>query len=1072
MSTIEKRNPAAMVVPYVAPACSGVTILLGIAVLIAWMIDSLGIARFREPFIPMAPSTAFCFVLLGEVLLFGRFLRRDQGIASAVLRAMAVMAFLISAAVFLDFSLSLQIDMERFIAPEASVEHGFVVGRMSPLTALMFMAVSSAVFLSYHAPERAGRRNLAAQVLASATFIVAAVLVTGYWYGTPLFYGGQIIPVALTTALGFMLLGTGVLFDGPDALLFRMIVSDSVFARFTRLAIPGSVLIILGGGWLSLVVISRNEAAYRVVALAGTALLTSALVAVLMGMVARNVAGAISNAQQALGESEERYRAVFRNAAVGIDLVDIDGRFLEVNEALCTMLGYTPDELLRCTIEEITHPDDVAKSREQLMAMTRGEKRCYRIEKRYLRKDGSVVWGDLSVIGVSDQDGDWKYTIGIIADITERKKVEEALKAGEEQYRALVQASPEAMFVHRRGRFVLVNAATTRLFGADGPEDLVGKPLLDRLHRDFHEIMRERVREALISGGPSTRTEAKLVRLDGSLVDIRVAVVPLTYQGHLALLSIADDITARKKAEETLRESEERYRAVFEQTTEAILIVRPDGETLHANAAALELLGATRDEVVGADIIEYYWEPADRPRFREAIDANGSVKGFSWTARRRDGSKRECDINSTILRDAEGNAIAYLSLIRDLTEIKILERQLMTAQKMEAVGTLAGGVAHDFNNLLQVVLGYSELLLDDERFPAPFRDDLTRIRQAATNGADLVQRLLTFSRKTEFRPRPVNLNRRIEQLRKMLTRTIPKMITIELALADDLAAINADPTQMEQVLMNLAVNARDAMPQGGRLLLETQNVNLDEDYCRIHLGAKPGPHVLLSVSDTGKGMDRDTLVHIFEPFYTTKGPGEGTGLGLAMVYGIVKQHDGFIMCYSEPSRGTTFKIYFAALSVGDETQTVPETPQPRGGSEAILMVDDDELIRQLGSRILTKGGYKVIEASNGNEALDVYRACRDEISLVMLDLIMPEMGGVQCLEELLKINPDVKVIIASGFSVNVQTKTALDSGAMGFVKKPFNMAEMLGTVRTVLDADARTTARNGAGKHVSQSADE
>jgi CheY-like chemotaxis protein len=342
-------------------------------------------------------------------------------------------------------------------------------------------------------------------------------------------------------------------------------------------------------------------------------------------------------------------------------------------------------------------------------------------------------------------------------------------------------------------------------------------------------------------------------------------------------------------------------------------------------------------------------------------------------------------------------------------------------------------------------------MLTDEDLPAQYRDDLTKINRAASNGADLVHRLLAFSRKSEARPRPINLNRHIEQLKKMLSRTIPKMIEIELVLDRDLSAMSADPTQMEQILMNLSVNARDAMPEGGKLIIRTENVTLDEHYAKTHLGAEPGAYVLLSVSDTGQGMDKDTVQHIFEPFFTTKGPGEGTGLGLAMVYGIVKQHGGHIMCYSEAGKGTIFKMYFPAMA-SDEGLREAETKTPlRGGSETILLVDDEEMIRDLGARILTNAGYSVITASNGKEALKVYRERYDEISLVVLDLIMQKMGGMQCLEGLLRFNKAVKIVIASGYSGNDTTRDALAAGAKGFVNKPYDIRQVLEVVRTVLD---------------------
>ncbi|MFH0824131.1 MAG: ATP-binding protein, partial [Pseudomonadota bacterium] len=432
--------------------------------------------------------------------------------------------------------------------------------------------------------------------------------------------------------------------------------------------------------------------------------------------------------------------------------------------------------------------------------------------------------------------------------------------------------------------------------------------------------------------------------------------------------------------------------------------------------------------------------------------ATGRVWSGRIVNRKKDGAlyTEECTVSP--VWDSSGTIVNFVALKRDITQHLALSQQLVQAQKMESIGTLAGGVAHDFNNILQVALGYSELILADEEFPRQYRTDLQKIHDSAVRGAELVQRLLTFSRKTDFKPRPIDLNRRIVELRKMLERTLPKMIDLDLALSEGKAVINADPTEIDQVLMNLAVNARDAMPDGGTLSFQTVNTVLDEDYARTHVDVKPGPNVLLTVRDTGSGMAKDTLEHIFEPFFTTKGMGEGTGLGLAMVHGIVKQHGGHIMCYSEPGHGTSFKIYFpAVMSRGAEENTIVGK-KPLGGSETILLVDDEELIRDLGARILTKAGYKVIMTHNGREALEVYREHGHEIALVVLDLIMPEMGGKQCLEGMLSHNPQIKVVIASGFSGGGPGKDALEAGAKGFVGKPYDIRQMLEVIRAVLDA--------------------
>ena len=557
--------------------------------------------------------------------------------------------------------------------------------------------------------------------------------------------------------------------------------------------------------------------------------------------------------------------------------------------------------------------------------------------------------------------------------------------------------------------------------------------------------------EALLESGSRESVEMEMEALGGYYL---VSCTPvLDEEGAIRkVIHIATDITERKKSEEALRESETRYRALFSQSMDGIYVTSREGILLDANQAFLDILGYKRDDIVQGDIRIVYANPSDRDRFVRTIEASGSVKDYPLSFKRKDGKEVECLLTSSVRWAEDGAIVGYQGILRDITEQASLQKQLLQAQKMEAVGTLAGGVAHDFNNVLQVALGYTELMLGYEGLPQRVRADLKKINDSSRQGAELVQRLLTFSRKAEFKPQPLDLNRRITGLAEILERTIPKMIEIQLLLSEDLATINADKTQIDQVLMNLAVNARDAMPDGGKLIFETTNILLDEEYAGTHLDAKPGHHVLLMITDTGSGIDKETLEHIFEPFYTTKSVGEGTGLGLAVVHGIVKQHGGHIRCYSEPGHGTTFKIYIPAVISGEEREETTFRKTTRGGSETILLVDDEELIRDIGSKTLTRAGYKVFVASNGKEALELYQAHSDEIALVLLDLIMPEMGGEQCLKGLLSLNPSVKVVIASGYSASGPTKDALADGAKGFVNKPYDVRQALEVIREVLDS--------------------
>jgi nitrogen-specific signal transduction histidine kinase/CheY-like chemotaxis protein len=399
----------------------------------------------------------------------------------------------------------------------------------------------------------------------------------------------------------------------------------------------------------------------------------------------------------------------------------------------------------------------------------------------------------------------------------------------------------------------------------------------------------------------------------------------------------------------------------------------------------------------------------------------------------------------------DGKPVGLRGIVIDITETKKLESQLRQAHKMEAIGTLAGGIAHDFNNLLQAVQGYAELLLLRKTEEEAGYKELREISRAAKRGGELTRQLLTFSRKVESKLEPVDLNRTIDDVRMLLERTIPKMIRIELHLTGNLCHINADASQIEQVLMNLALNARDAMPDGGTLSIETKNIVLDEDSLRTQPELIPGKYVLLAVADTGHGMDKTTLEHVFDPFFTTKEVGKGTGLGLAMVYGIVKSHQGQITCISKPGEGTAFKICFPAIEQLEESPGVlTGAKELRGGNETVLLVDDDAPVRDLGERILKMFGYSVIVAPDGESAMEIYREGKNRIDLVILDLIMPGMGGAQCLQKILEMNPRAKVVIASGYSVDGETERAAKSGAKAFINKPYNVQQMLKVIREVL----------------------
>jgi PAS domain S-box-containing protein len=519
------------------------------------------------------------------------------------------------------------------------------------------------------------------------------------------------------------------------------------------------------------------------------------------------------------------------------------------------------------------------------------------------------------------------------------------------------------------------------------------------------------------------------------------------------------EIAERRHSEEALKESERRFRTIFENIDLGVSLIDSAHNIIMINDALGKAFNRVPSEFIGKKCFREFER-------REAICphcpgvksmASGQPAEVELSIKKDDGDYKDIRIQAFPTFGSDGMVTGFTEIVEDITERKRAEQekerlraQLVQSQKMESIGTLAGGIAHDFNNLLTVILGYSELIISEKQEGDRDYEDLTKIIHAARTAGDMVHRILAFSRRTETKRRPIDLNRQVEQLRKMLSRLIPKTIEVEISLDPGVPTVNADPVQIEQVLMNLAVNARDAMPDGGRLLIETRTAFLDEEYCRFHLEASQGRHALLVVRDTGVGIEKDTINRIFEPFFTTKKTGQGTGLGLAVVYGIVKAHGGHVTCESEPGKGTSFSIYLPAHEVDAvaHVTTFEECLSLEEGT--ILLVDDEEFVRQLGQRVLEKAGYTVITAANGQEAIAVFKEKGKRISLVILDLIMPVMDGNQCLREILRLDPSARVLIASGYSPDVTIRETLERGAIGFVGKPYNVQQLLKTVRDTL----------------------
>ena len=457
-------------------------------------------------------------------------------------------------------------------------------------------------------------------------------------------------------------------------------------------------------------------------------------------------------------------------------------------------------------------------------------------------------------------------------------------------------------------------------------------------------------------------------------------------------LVICEDITEQKEAERELLESEQRYRTLFEESRDSVIITTRDGKMEAVNQACLDLFGYSREEAESMDILNIYVDPADRIRFQEDIERQGSLKDYEVRRRKKDGTVIDCLLTATMRLKEDGTIVGYHGIIRDVTERKQLQRQLLQAQKMEAIGQLAGGVAHDFNNILTAIIGYSDVLTQQIPEDSSYRSKLMQINRAAARAAHLTRQLLAFSRKQILDLRPLNLNEVLANFEKMLRPLIGENIEVVTLLNPSAGTVQGDATQIEQILLNLAINSRDAMPTGGKLTVETANVYLDKSYARTHSEVRPGPYVMLAVSDTGQGIDRLVLPRVFDPFFTTKGKDKGTGLGLSTVYGIVKQHQGHITVYSEPGRGTTFKVYLPLVQdASEQASGLPIATPQLVGRETILVVEDDEIVRQLTSEVLETLGYSVLQCRDPNEAKRQSAIHGGPIHLLLTDVVLPQM---------------------------------------------------------------------------------
>jgi two-component system cell cycle sensor histidine kinase/response regulator CckA len=749
---------------------------------------------------------------------------------------------------------------------------------------------------------------------------------------------------------------------------------------------------------------------------------------------------------RALNDELELYKLVAESSSDLISLLAPDGTILYASPSHERHLGLRPADLIGKDASAFAHPDDVAAFSTANQAT--GALAEHRGIVRYRHRDGNWAYLEANVSGVPANAGGAAVVV-VARDVTERVAAEEALREREALYHALLTNGSDLIAIlSATGELVYQSPSGKSVFGYES-EALMGTSVFELLHPDDLE-QGTGVFAAVIADPTTTRiNEVRFRRGDGGWAVGECTVTNMLDNPAVRGIVVnTRDITERARAEADLRESERRFRAVFHGSLDAMLLVDDDRVFLDANRAACELFATSHDQLVGRRLDDFATSPKPTEAMWESFLAEGHREG-EWVFVRADGAERLGDYRGT----AHVLPGQHLSVIRDITDRRRLEEQLRQAQKMEAVGQLAGGIAHDFNNLLTVVSGSANLALDRADTSDAAHEDLVQIRRAAGRAAELTQQLLAFSRRQTLRPTVVAPNELVNDAAPMLKRLIGEHIEFRVALAPNLHHIYADAPGIEQILMNLALNAAQAMPKGGSLTIATANVFLD-DAAAGSLDVDPGDFVTVSVADTGGGMERETVARAFEPFYTTKGPGAGTGLGLATVHGIVKQTGGGVRLDSEVGRGTTVTVYLPPTDAkaAAETGTDPVDQVDASGTETVLVVDDDESVRNVVAQMLALDGYDVVTAASPADAIRmVEEGFRPDV--LVSDVVMPRIGGRELAERLVKLHPDLRVVLCSGYAEHslLDVAGATSMRAPLFVQKPFSAEELARAIREALE---------------------
>jgi len=785
------------------------------------------------------------------------------------------------------------------------------------------------------------------------------------------------------------------------------------------------------------------------------------------------------NRSEVMMKEAERFQRVFEDAAIGIALLAVEplGKYLEVNPTFCRMIGYSREELLARDFQSITATQDVDKNLEQLQTLLAGTIPSLQIEKRYVRKDTRSFWARLNASLVRDEREPFQYFIVQIEDIDDRKQAEEALRP----YQFSMEHAPEGVFfMTRDAGFSYVNEQACRSLGYTRDELICLKlwdidPIYPK--EAWEATWTQPQKEQL----DTIHVETSHRRKDGVVFPVEVSAKHLWLGDREFHVAFVRDITERRRAEEALRESSQFNQQVISNAREGIIVYDREIRYRVWNKYMEEQTGLREEEVLGKRPTDIF--PLLKERGKMFVKEE-TMAGIQASAKRaltgetftylevpfvliQTGRAGWNSVRWGPFHSAQGEIIGVIAAVWDITERKQLEEQLLHAQKLEAIGQLAGGVAHEFNNMLTAIIGNLDLAIGQTPPGPDQRSSLTAALQAARRAATLTQQLLTFSRRNPMDTQPQDLGSIAMEVIRLLRQTIDRRIEVSVQNGDGLWPVLADAGQMSQVIMNLCVNARDSLMERmekpdrdpippvwePRILISSENVHVDDTHCKSHYDARPGEFVCLSVSDNGCGIDENIRHRIFEPFFTTKEVGYGTGLGLATVYGIAKQHDGWIEVSSAKNVETIFKAYLPRTNrpAAPITPSV-ESERAVNGTETILFVDDETPIRRLGRTILERHGYTVLLAEDGEEALEVFQRERERIKLVVLDLTMPRLSGREVLKQFLRLDPKMRILISSGHQTPGDSNELREMGMIEFVPKPYHPDDLARSARKLLDA--------------------